>query len=72
MAIDPVGSQRKIPSSEMNVRHQKLIDKKVGKLGGGFNTSSGTRGGKFSTSWEGQTKGKTKHTYGVNGNDDKD
>lgn len=27
----------------------------------GFNTKSGTRSSKFHTSWEGTTKGKTKH-----------
>ena len=72
MSIDPVGSQKKIPGSEQSVSRQKLQDGGGAKksYGGGFNTKSGTSSTKFSTSWQGTTKGATKHTYGVNGKSD--
>lgn len=61
--MDPVGNQKKISGGEMNVRRQKLIDGGGKNKGRQFNHESGTRTSKFSTSWQGTTKGKTKHTY---------
>lgn len=64
--MDPVGRQSKISSKEHGVHIQKLID------GGGQKSSygvgpknSGTYRTTFSTTWEGTTKGKIKHTYGA-------
>ena len=71
MAIDPVGKQGKIPGGWMRVSMDKRLEN-VGDLGGGFNKKSGTRGGSFSDSWQGKTKGGTKHTYGKNGKNDSD
>jgi len=73
--MDPIGSQSKISGSEHNVSKQKNLDKKVGDLGGGFNTSSGKRksaGGKLESGWQGKVKGKIVHTYGVDGQNDED
>lgn len=68
--MDPVGPQKKIKSNEMNVHSQKLMDSPAKKnLGGGFNTSSGTRAAdKLSSTnekFQGTVKGKTKHTYKI-------
>ena len=69
--MDPVGAQGKIKGSWLRVSMDKRLEN-VGDLGGGFNKKSGTHSGKFQDSWQGKTKGKTKHTYGVGGKNDND
>lgn len=61
--MDPVGKQSKISSNDQAVTHQKLIDGGGYKATGGFNKKSNTRDTSFSTSWQGKTKGATKHTF---------
>ena len=61
--MDPVGKQGKISGNEYRVGSQKLLDNGGAKSGydGGFNKKSGTRGGKFSTSWQGNSSPNPKH-----------
>lgn len=75
--MDPVGKQGKIAGNKYRVSFQKCLDQKVGDLDGGFNKKSGTRssGGDTKdgyTKYQGSVKGKTKHTYGVDGRGDAD
>ena len=72
--MDPVGTQKKIAGNEDRYAFQKNLDKKVGDLDGGFNTKSGTRkaggDGVGESKMQGTVKGKTTHTYGVDGKND--
>lgn len=70
--MDPIGSQNKIDGSKPNVMNQRKgqfntwSSNAPKNLGGGFNTSSGTRAADKPRSWGpdgGTVKGKTKHTY---------
>ena len=72
--MDPVGVQKKIAGSDYRETFQKKLDQKVGNLDGGFNTKSGTRkadgDGVGEADYQGTVKGKTTHTYGVDGKND--
>lgn len=74
---DPIGPQPKIASDQYHVGWQKLLDGGGAKsrYEGQRNMESATRkssGGKLESEWQGKTKGKTTHTYGVNGKNDPD
>jgi len=72
--MDPVGKQSKIPSNE----YRKTFEKKLSGGGAksnydGISFPSSTRKASASDSkWQGKVRGATKHTYGVNGENDPD
>lgn len=79
--MDPVGPQQSKKSSTPKVLSQRkgmydTWESNAPKdLDGGFNTKSGTRRAdspRQYDKWQGTTKGKTKHTYGVHGQNDPD
>ncbi len=79
--MDPVGRQGRIKGNSKGYLKEKLGENNSWEsnapsdLGGGFNTRSGTRkaaGTLNGDEWQGTVKGKTKHTYGVDGKNDPD
>ncbi len=70
--MDPVGVQKKIKSDEYHVAWQKLLDGGGDKssYGGGLkmeSTHKKTSSGEAYEQDQGTVKGKTTHTYGVDG-----
>lgn len=75
--MDPCGKQKKIKSDSEHVSFAKLLEGGGGdgNYGGGFNKKSGTRTtykARDYDKYKGTVKGATKHTYGVNGENDND
>ena len=73
--MDPVGKQSKIKDGQYHVGWQKLLDGGGAKSSYGHtkSTESGTRkavGGVVESKWQGTVKGKTVHTYAVDGKND--
>lgn len=74
--MDPCGPQKKINSDSYHVGFEKLLSGGGQKSNYGFDVKGGkTRQieqGEDYKQDQGKVKGKTKHTYGVNGENDKD
>ena len=77
--MDPIGKQKSIQGNSKNHLKEKLGEENSWEsnapkdLGGGFNKKSGTRKfeeGHMESEWQGTVKGKTTHTYAVDGKND--